>query len=110
MPILPVPEALQGAAEILDPDAQARLDRQMEAMYGVGGDPHDPLQAAKDAGWHEVLARDIPSLREAELPLDGMYVRLYDLKGNVTACTASKINKWVGNGYLPALDLEVNEE
>lgn len=106
---MPVPAALQGAAETLSPDQQARLDRQMEAMYGIGNDQHNPLRDAKDAGLAEVLYRDIPALRAAELPLIGFYVRLFDLNGVETACSATKVDKWVNNGYLPALVLEALE-
>lgn len=109
MPIIPIPAALEGAAELLTDDQQARLNRQMEAMYGIG-EVYNPLQEAKDAGWGEILYRDIPVFREAEMPLTGLYVRLYDLNGRVTACAATKVSRWVNDGYLPALELEVDED
>ena len=92
-------------AELLNDTQQTKLERDLAAMYGIG-DSHDPLREAKELGLTEILARDIPELRELEWPLDGHYVRLHDGKGGFTACVARKINKWLGMGFVPVEELE----
>lgn len=92
-------------ADLLTPAQSAKLERDMQALYGVG-EQHDPLQDAKDAGLTEILHRDVPLFRELELPLYQFYIRLFDGRGRVTACTASKVDRWVNDGWRPATELE----
>lgn len=97
---------IDGVAEVLAPAQQDRLEAAIAAFYGPLGDTHDPLQQAKDAKLKEILYRDLLVFREAGLRLDEFYVRLLDGRGVLTACSATKVERWRNDGYTPVEELE----
>lgn len=93
-----------------DPDAIGALSRSqqdnLDAVYGVST-AQDTVREAKEAGLLEILARDIPLLRDMEIPLHGYYVRLRTPRGGISACSATKLQRWLWEpGYAPVDELE----
>lgn len=97
---------IEGVAEVLNPSQQDRLEAAIAAFYGPLGDTHNPLQQAKEAKLKEILYRDLLVLREVGLRVDEFYVRLRDPRGAITACSATKVERWRNDGYTPVEELE----
>ena len=93
-------------AELLSRDQQDRVNRSLEALYGVGDSAPDMVAEAKEAGLTEILFADVPLLRFLEYSLLPHYIRLRDARGRVSACSASKIDKYVAQGWEPVTTLE----
>lgn len=91
----------------LGPREEQNLERTMRQLYGSGFEYEHPLAAAKRAGLKEVLYEDLETMRDAGMRLEPYYVRLVSTNGEVTATSATKVERWIAAGMTPVDELEV---
>jgi hypothetical protein len=94
-------------ANLLSPQQEASINASLAQFYGSGFDETDPLAEAKKAGLHEMLHADVVFFRREGIRMEPFYVRLTNRSGSqTTACSASKVDRWVNEGWIPVTELE----